>query len=282
MRIISKVHDFYDAGMSYGHTDNAYVFNRASESMKTEGKEAEELASFMFKDNDILSRKANSIRMRRNNHGCSYLSDFGKHGMIVFCGTVYPFISFTLRPAWLSNFNGASECKEIIEACGEKIDQSTYRATFYDAKTATRFLKRLADANLFKYGMTSGDYLDSWLEYVEVVFENAEAPLVSEVAKEFCIKFKTPYFVAGEFDHSYTYGTTGLVECNPILKHYQFQKNIDANTAYQEISMFFCGVLGNIEKEMVNISDKDMRDAKGFNNMSFKKEPGGKKRRKNK
>ncbi|MFS1426772.1 hypothetical protein LMH73_006225 [Vibrio splendidus] len=282
MRIISKLHDFYDSGMGYGQTDNAYIFNRVTETIKPDKKDCETLASFLFQDDDIISRKINSLSIRRNGYGYSYSSDFAEHGFIVFCGTVYPYIRFSDTSIKSSGFTGASVCKNAFESGGEKINSNANKVTFYDKESALRFIKKLGNTSLFKSGMTSNDSMEDWIEYTELVFEKANEPFFLESAKEFCVKYKTPYFVVSNFEHSYLNGANVSVEATPVLKHFQFQKNIDANTAFQEISMFYCGVIGNIEKDVVNISDKDMRDAKGFDNMSFKKEAGGKKRRKNK
>ena len=43
-------------------------------------------------------------------------------------------------------------------------------------------------------------------------------------------------------------------------------------SAFQDIYMYISGVLGNTEKNMVQISDKDMLYKRGFNKWSFKKE----------
>jgi len=44
--------------------------------------------------------------------------------------------------------------------------------------------------------------------------------------------------------------------------------------AYQEIAMYISGVLGIGEPDTLEISDEDMRDEKGFFDMSFKKDAG--------
>jgi len=58
-----------------------------------------------------------------------------------------------------------------------------------------------------------------------------------------------------------------------MLKQYAFARMADPFTAFQEIQMYISGVLGTNENDMVQISDTDMRDAKGHDNMSFKKYP---------
>jgi len=63
------------------------------------------------------------------------------------------------------------------------------------------------------------------------------------------------------------------VTVNPCLADYQFYRLFDTYTAYQEIAMFLSGVLGWPENATVDISDTDMRDAKGFDDWSFKTPP---------
>jgi len=61
---------------------------------------------------------------------------------------------------------------------------------------------------------------------------------------------------------------------NPCLKDLSFMAAVDPYTAYQEIYMYLDGVLSTRkENEMEKISDVDMRDAKGFDDRSFKKQP---------
>ena len=60
---------------------------------------------------------------------------------------------------------------------------------------------------------------------------------------------------------------------NPLLKNFDFFKMMDAFTAFQEISMFIGGVLGNKEKEIIQVSDKNKIEQHGFDyKWSFRKE----------
>ena len=67
---------------------------------------------------------------------------------------------------------------------------------------------------------------------------------------------------------------------NTNLKDIKFYRCLDPYMAFQELSMFIGGVLGVGEPETITISDNDMRDAKGFDDRSFKKAPGKKRRKK--
>lgn len=60
---------------------------------------------------------------------------------------------------------------------------------------------------------------------------------------------------------------------NPLLKEYQFFKVFNSFQAFQEIQMFLGGVLGNKEKEIINLEDKYKITQHGFDKWSFRKEP---------
>jgi len=64
---------------------------------------------------------------------------------------------------------------------------------------------------------------------------------------------------------------------NPLLKEYEFYKLFDTFQAFQEIQMFIGGVLGNREKEIVNVADKYKIEQHGFDKWSFRKMPEDKK-----
>lgn len=61
---------------------------------------------------------------------------------------------------------------------------------------------------------------------------------------------------------------------NPRLLDVHFQSIVDPYTAFQDISLFLSGVLGEAHPPMVDISDEDMKTAKGFGHKyAFKNEP---------
>ena len=94
---------------------------------------------------------------------------------------------------------------------------------------------------------------------------------------EFFRRFNAPVFI-----YDSDYGRTNIDKywrnhpkffINPLLKEYQFYKVFDAVQAFQEIQMFLGGVLGNREKEIVNVEDKYKITQHGFDKWSFRKEP---------
>jgi len=73
------------------------------------------------------------------------------------------------------------------------------------------------------------------------------------------------------------YNTTVI---NPCLKDFKFGKIKDAATAFQEIHQYLAGVLGNIEKETIDISDKTRIQQHGFDKWSFRTMPDDSKKNK--
>ena len=76
MRIISDFHDYYDVGMKYG-IDNAIIYNREDrEIQKSE-------FDFIFERTKINNFKS-----------ALFLNHYPDLCYIIFCGKMYPFISF--------------------------------------------------------------------------------------------------------------------------------------------------------------------------------------------
>jgi hypothetical protein len=98
---------------------------------------------------------------------------------------------------------------------------------------------------------------------------------------EFFREFNVPVFVYdsdyGRMDIPRSWNNNPKFFINPLLKEYQFYKIFDAVQAFQEISMFLSGVLGNKEKEIVQVADKYKIAGHGFDKWSFRKEPEDKK-----
>jgi len=94
---------------------------------------------------------------------------------------------------------------------------------------------------------------------------------------EFFREFNAPVFV---YDNDYgrtcipfNWKNNHKFFINPLLKEYQFYKVFDAVQAFQEISMFMGSVLGNKEKDIVQVADKYKIAQHGFDKWSFRKMP---------
>lgn len=95
--------------------------------------------------------------------------------------------------------------------------------------------------------------------------------LNNKILNDLFVKYKTPIITFGWEWNDRNGIRDWYIETNSSLKDWHFQKIKDPFTAFQEISMFISGVLGTPEKEMIKISDNDMRDKKGFDKWSFRK-----------
>lgn len=74
-------------------------------------------------------------------------------------------------------------------------------------------------------------------------------------------KYNTPIF----------YADSAKLISNPCLKDMDFQRVINTQVAYQELQMYLSNQ-ASPEKPIPQVTDKDMRDIKGFDQYSFKKE----------
>lgn len=155
------------------------------------------------------------------------------YNLLSFCGEIYPFI------------------------CFNKYSFDIIKHTFYDIE----HLNKIDSNDYFNYG-TKKEYINSIANTFDEIKNSIDTINLHH-------KTKSPILLIG--GESLQDETNVIV--NPCLKTYNFQKIKDPYTAFQDISMFISGVLGNNEINVVNISDKDLRDSKGFDNMSFKKLP---------
>ena len=72
------------------------------------------------------------------------------------------------------------------------------------------------------------------------------------------------------------------ITLNPCLATFDFQRVFPPAQAFQEIFMYKSGVLGSKGPQTIEISDKIKLEKRGFDNRSFKKDSGQKKRGKKK
>lgn len=101
---------------------------------------------------------------------------------------------------------------------------------------------------------------------------------------------KVPIFVIGEGllidDNSYSwdyYSKALNIILNAELKTFQFYRQVDAFTAFQEIAMYIGGVIPKDTPEMATISDENMLKKKGFiTPESFRHMPDTRKRKQKK
>jgi len=249
MKIISKFSDYYDIGLKYG-VDTSVIYLRKTEAFKPDRKYYRmfgfKSVSRYYKDNIELDIPQNRMFGEYNNK-IKFKINL-KYFIIGYCGNIYPLVQYeiinkkTCNTAVnyfiysyneLINLVNKSKCKDIKS---HFIFKKYRKWHFY--KSSNDSLKLFFDKNIY-----------------------------SDI-KEFFTKYKVPVFIIDlqNIDKEY-------FKINPCLKDFDFYTIKDSYTAFMEISGYISGVLGKNENPMINISDKDMRDKKGFDDWSFKKLP---------
>ena len=249
MRIIAKNHDYYDSALAFGH-DEHVVFER---------KEKEYVAGWkkpLPDGYDVMSPKMGRREMTYQwAHGRREGSyDTNKEDRefaylpftVAFCGKLYPGIRIDSRK-------------------GTDSWSSDYAYTF-DAYVIL--------LNHFGIGFVEPTRGRGWSVYG---VERKGSPKKEEDCKEY---FKrsgeghAAFFAKrGHPIAVYVPGDPTTLFINCELKKFAFYKVFDSYTAFQELDMFISGIMTRDGNPMAGISDKDLRDKKGFDDMSFKKAP---------
>lgn len=232
MRIISTFHDYYDGVQSLGY-DPGLIYIR-------------EPRDLVYRDNNLV----NSRLFNRE-----FYFNFGNKNihfrfmLVGFCGNIFPLIIFQSKYYCYSIEDADIAIKKInMKEVYNKYMGKSKKYIF------TPELSRKRMSNFF-----NKNYSD-WL--VKVSFHETE-----RILNSLAIEHKVPIFI---FGYNYNHGCQTLtLNCN--LQSINFQRIKDAYTTYQEIAQHLSGVLGQNDKPTIQISDKDMRDKKGFDEWSFKK-----------
>lgn len=88
------------------------------------------------------------------------------------------------------------------------------------------------------------------------------------------VEHKVPLFVAFA-----NWRGGNSLEGNTELKPIKFMKVRDPYTAFQEIHMFMSGVIGMADRDTAEVGNDDRITQRGFDEWSFRKEPGEKQRK---
>lgn len=249
MRIISKFHDYYDGIQSVGY-DPHLTYHRVQHDLRIGLKNKDfyrkyDSSDFVMPEGLPSFSESFLIHVNpRNNYGLRdtrFMTSDGYLYLIGFCGKYY----LTLR---------------------ESVRNRDYTSTvefLYDKDSAVRFFSTYHNKNVHK------SVFDVLGECSVSPFSDPLEPFRVLNAPVFCIELRDKYSI-------FVHGKELTV--NPELDSMQFYRMFDAYSAYQEIAMFLSGVLGWPENATVQISDEDMRDAKGFDKWSFKTMPTKRKR----
>jgi hypothetical protein len=264
MNIVSDFRDYYDIGLSYG-IDKSLTYIRRTEHSNGEllipnlkqktgwGKSSwrKLICSNVLKIPADFHSSRTGDNWAIPNH--NRLTGF----FVGFCGKFYPMLRFRV------NENLIDEAEYDYLYSEESVLDALDKAPFNN-----RFSRSRASQWLY---LPSGDRKTD-LEMALTFIRKGPIECIEPFAN-----LKTPNMVICLNSESY-FESPLIINAN--LDELKFGRCVDAYTAFQELSMFIGGVLGVGEPDTIEISDTDMRDAKGFNDRSFKKEPGKKMRKK--
>lgn len=228
MKIISKVHDYYDSAAAYGVSDQ--YWKRQNDTVHREDPVLE----------DIIRRA-----------GCWG----GTATIVMFCGKAYPVIHLQ-GPGWPP---------EIFLVTKEE-DFDTYRK-IYEAGLNPPYPCRWPELDAKPSRWRSDDsyairgfgaFIDDVSNLdVEKYHREFNAPILS-ITRPYIDAQSSYQDTRGRFRRKVS------IETNPSLKAIGFQKVKDAFTAYQELDSYIFGVLGVDPNPTVAISDVHRLEGHGF------------------
>ena len=174
-----------------------------------------------------------------------------KETIIGFCGKIYPVIELAASHSPHQR-KGEVLCHTLadvdafVEANFKKKEIEGYKQTKGSIRIWRRYSRRM--------------YFEEWFE---------ECRRKQDIFRNWFIDLRCPIFTVERPGGSR--GESKMV-LNARLTDRKFYKLVDTYSAFQEISSFVAGLAVPL-KDIPKISDIDMRDAKGFDGWSFRKEP---------
>lgn len=247
MIIRSNFHDYYDVVQREGQ-DYDLIYFRFPKELEAEKCPVQ---SRLIGDYDEKWRRNDGPQCQ------SYI--------VGFCGKIYPILKMEVlsaEPVFCINI-------EDIDAFADKYLDKHAIKKYYKGVAKHRWQR-----NFSHYQPTRNYYIKYFEEIAEE--QNRYQSLFFED--------RCPTFVCTTDTRMYNPPNGGgayrskirILTWNAPLKDIEFYRIIDPYTAFQEINMFLSG-LASPEKVIPEIDDKTMRDIKGFDKWSFRKEPTKKK-----
>lgn len=236
MRIFSKFHDYYDACMKYG-IDRSCVYKR------------EELTFDHEKEFPIKVKLKDALQAYKPGK-FSYRHDHYEHGMIWFCGIVYPYV--------------------LLSKLGREIPRTPEYTYCYTLKQVEEFIMTEASKEERILFNVKGRRGKTQKHLFNIFFSNnivGTGFLKKNIITSLC-KIKVPCL---RLHIEQEYKDPKLI-LNPRLTDAQFYRIVDPYSAYQELAMFISGVLGGESPPMVPIADMIRLEKHGFDKKwSFRK-----------
>lgn len=270
MKIISKLPDYYDSVLAFGHDEHVryvrepveYVGNQIPDHLGfltkrtfSDGKWGNDKTDFKSK----IKSKSNFI--------------ISPH-CVAFCGVIY-------RGLVMNHVTNK----------GGLYDADLYHQDFfYDKDGLVDYMKKHRielkvpkNSNKKKYWKRDDpSNVHLALSYERAVEHYFKDP-VDKSHLDFFVENRIP--AAAQLPEVNKWGSwsspihQNTVTVNPILGNWQFYKVFDPYRTFQELEMFIGGVLAGEDNPMEGIADKDLAKAKGYDCMSFRKEPTKRKRK---
>lgn len=236
MKILSKVHDYYDSAAAYGVSDQ-----------------------YWKRQNDTLHEKDVQLEDILHFTGCWG----GRPMIIMFCGKAYPVISLKGRGGYSDDhfLIASQEDFEVYKGMFEEHKDQYGHSRWEDVENGYR---RFSSPESYSVRGFQGFLDDVTKIDCEKYHRQYNAPII-KVVYTYIDKQSNYQDNRGRWRHKVT------IETNPSLKAIGFQKVKDAFTAYQELDSYIFGVLGVDANPIVQTSDKDRLVAHGFDNrVSFR------------
>ena len=169
-----------------------------------------------------------------------------------------------IRNVWMRSIKSHQLCFAAVGFCGKIYPYITI-STMTRTNTKISYFYRYDDVREYLYHDidTNEEHLRSHINHIKTINDFFSYPFYE--FKSLFVDYHIPYFHVSLFDE--------IVEFNHSLKDCQFYKMFDPVSTYQEISMYVSGILGGNSPKLIQIDDKSMLYKKGFDDMSFKKQP---------
>jgi hypothetical protein len=232
MMIISKFRDYYDSAASFG-VDKTQVLNR------------KQTTSIILRNK--LHQDVQNLIKEQYIHSHSFGSDTRvmiQTGILFFCGVIKPYLKINTD----------------TKKGGKNIEENF---TCFSLEELEKFLKRSFPKVLESsawLGKRKKDFYWGYDLSQQGVDDFFNKPANINSLLDIAHSEKVAYF-------SLNSGETNsqvVMSSYPDLKSINFQKQIDAHTCFQEIQMFYFGVLGGVGAETIEIDDKYKVAGKGF------------------
>jgi hypothetical protein len=244
MRIISKFKDYYDTVQAYGQ-DDICVYHRVTNEFDITDKNVTDNVKEYF---DMIP-------------GIPYNMSEGKRVLLGFCGKIYPVWKVAYYP------HKHKPEKSESEWC-------------YSSDEIEHFMKKYKRLGDVHDRFVNPENMNQNRFYYNRGFTKKKIDIACELfynrnkLEYLFFDYKAPIFIIEEPDRPYKNKNRYYkLITNPNIRDYKFFKQKDTFTTYQDISMYISGILGLNDPDIVHISDRDMKDQKGFYEYSFKTLP---------